>query len=324
MKRNHGNGSAAMLLLAVEVPFQRNTVHRWEKTLADALLSMSRCWYAEHYDYLRKLRQFFHERHERAVSSGEAMDDRFALSYEIHTVRGDATNAAVAHDHKAHVCQLSSVFVYGLVDDLLGDDDPPAGAAEPGAVAPQGQQDDIPYLPQVSSYKTIYPDVAKVPHSCGALEQRAMYLKQLRAAGVETWVDGHGGVDAADVAYSEHFEDGRRWRISAGCSLDSYVHLKVWLFASDQGTDQVACSEIMAREVNDKLLEWMIHQYCLEHVNHLMVKRQLARLSSSGNPLRKDLDQLGGYWSITAKVINTWRAHGNAARLREAYSRRAP
>jgi hypothetical protein len=321
MKRNHGNGSAAMLLLAVEVSYQRDTVYRWEKRLANALLSMSRSWYAEHYGYLRRLRQFFHERREGALSSEKAMGDRYNLSYEIHTVRGDATNAAVAHDHKAHVCQLSSVFVHvhAPVDDLLGD-----GDAAAGAVAPEGSQDDVPSLPQVSSYKTIYPDVAKVPHSCGALEQRSMYLKQLRAAGVETWVDGHGGVDAADVAYSEHFEDGRCWRIAAGCSLDSYVHLKVWLFASDQGTDQVACSEIMAREVNDKLLEWMIHQYCLEHVNHLMVKRQLARLSSSGNPLRKDLDQLGGYWSITAKVINTWRAHGNAARLREAYSRRAP
>ena len=100
------------------------------------------------------------------------------FTYEMHAVRGDATNSALLHQNKAHVSEVTSVF--GHYDMNLV-------AAEDGA-APE---------PPSQHKQRIYCDLAKVPMHCGAAEQRLMFLKQCKSFGLRTW-----GYDDCEVGVS--------------------------------------------------------------------------------------------------------------------------
>ena len=89
------------LLTSIEAPFSRFTVSASEKQLAASVLLRCKRFYDENYDYIEALAARIQE------GGLDVEGGRPVWSYEIHRVRGDATNAAVAHGQKAHLLGAS-------------------------------------------------------------------------------------------------------------------------------------------------------------------------------------------------------------------------
>ena len=120
-----------------------------------------------------------------------------------------------------------------------------------------------------------YADLIQVGE-CNGVLQRAIYMKQMENVGVRTWQQG----------------------------LATDNHLRVWIFTSDQGSDQVVASKMLQRDVSESLNDIMITQWCLAHVLHLMAQFHLRFLYN------------GKMFSSLAKVINTWRSRGNPQKIK--------
>lgn len=271
LKRNIGHASADALLQHVEVPVSRYTVSRWEALAAAALLCRSRDWYRQHYAYIQS--QLAAGLPESAKPAEIGMPKDF--SYEIHSVRGDATNSKVG-ESKAHVCEIRSVFGHGAPAE--------AGADENAEIH-------MPLPPQTTE-QVIYPDVLPMAINHGAAEQRAMFMKQLECAGVRLWTQALCDCDSAVG-------------LGPGSSPARPRHLTIWIFGTDQGSDQKTAAAMMSADVRRSVSVWMFRQWCLLHEVALLVKGQLATL--------------GTYWSGLAKLINVWRTGSNAKLLFRSY-----
>lgn len=105
---------------------------------------------------------------------------------EAHRVRGDATNSAIHHGSKAHVCEVASLFSYIQLSDhpvvlknpamlelLHGADNTDHARSIDGLPMPKVQR--------------VFTDLAKVPSHNRGVEQRAMFLKQIQITGARTW-----------------------------------------------------------------------------------------------------------------------------------------
>jgi hypothetical protein len=158
-----------------------------------------------------------------AVKQAEVSESVKELTWEIHGIRGDATNSSVVHSSKAHVCEVVSLFEH-------------TKSLDPDA------------LP-VKDLHRIYPDLVQVGESCDGKLQRAIFLKQLRSAGVGVWQNTD--------------------------SFSHPSHLRIWVFTTDQGPDQVAASKLMQSELVDSPTDILIHHFCLAHVYHLVALKDI-------------------------------------------------
>ena len=93
MKRNQGHVGSEALAQQLEVRMSRQTVNRWERILASTFSKNSFDFYNCHYDSVSRLK------------CGEPL----LLTYEVNVVRCDATNSIMLR-HKAHVCEMSTIF----------------------------------------------------------------------------------------------------------------------------------------------------------------------------------------------------------------------
>ena len=181
------------------------------------------------------------------------------------------------HQHKAHVCEVKSLFHHVELPHLIGSDQP--------SILPPGNDET----------HRIFADIAKVPESCGGIEQRAMFSKQCSSVGVRPWYDDDDGYDAYNGL------EGCQHGGAAVSGCQRHTHLRIWFFSTDQGADQKLAALLMAADVNDKPNVWMLRQWCILHQLQLSAKRQLSRKTF--------------YWSTLAKVVNTWRAPGSALKI---------
>eukprot|EP00969_Alexandrium_andersonii_P204005 9014135-Alexandrium_andersonii.AAC.1 len=94
----------------------------------------------------------------------------------------------------------------------------------------------------------IYGDVLQVPEHCGAEEQRCLLLRQLSGTGVRTWC-------CDPVVLDTPFR----------------THIRIYIFVTDQGGDQKGAHSLLEPEVANVPGAWMLRQWCLQHVVHLMV-----------------------------------------------------
>ena len=78
------------------------------------------------------------------------------------------------------------------------------------------------------------------------------------------------------------------------------------MFASDAGSEQVGCHNILKGEFADLLNTWYVRQFCFLHQLALIVKNQLA--------------QLGKHFGDVATLMNVWRAVGNAVKFYKQWS----
>ena len=127
-----------------------------------------------------------------------------------------------------------------------------------------------------------YCDLIKIEGSCDGPLQHAIWLKQVQSIGVRMW-----RLDDQD----------------ASCAAGN--HVRVWLFTTDEGPDQVAASKLLQRDVEESVTDIVIAQWCLAHVVHLIVKFQVQQLYN------------GKYFGSLAMMVNLWRSRGNPKKMRE-------
>ena len=123
------------------------------------------------------------------------------------------------------------------------------------------------------------------------VEQRALFLKQIRSLGCRTWLDK----DEESKFCGLHIGDGDK--------LPSYFHVRFFIFGTDQGPDQVSAYSSIEAECKDDLLLIICNTWCIRHVLHLIFKRHIALLERYK------------YVSKLAMIVNTWRSLGIAAKI---------
>ena len=158
LKRNLGHASASSLVMHLDAGVGVKPVYRWERILGANIMAQARSFYSQHHAYLKSVIE--------ALSNPQAEageDTQMLLSYEVHSIRADATNSAAVHSAKAHVLELMSFYrhaAYHLRDAAGNIDAPP--------------EEDI---------HRVFSDLQKVPETCTGVEQRALFIKQIQAAG---------------------------------------------------------------------------------------------------------------------------------------------
>ena len=91
---------------------------------------------------------------------------------------------------------------------------------------------------------------------------RAIYIKQLHSIGTHTWLD--------DIELAKRMEAEFRFYDDQDMH-PPYVHLRAFVFGSDQGPDQKACAKEVHHDTDDLLFTFVIHSWCVLHVLALIV-----------------------------------------------------
>ena len=60
--------------------------------------------------------------------------------------------------------------------------------------------------------------------------------------------------------------------------MPQQVHIRWFVFGSDQGPDEKQCDKLIGMDVADLLLTLKVRAWCLKHILNLITKRQLVRL----------------------------------------------
>ena len=115
------------LLVTCDVQADPQTVANWERRLADCVLSQDHAWYTSKREQTEAVLAFLGSL--GSESTGATLPEQLNLplffTFELHSLMGDSTNSAVAHQHKAHVLKLESTwktlwFTDGENDDVCG------------------------------------------------------------------------------------------------------------------------------------------------------------------------------------------------------------
>ena len=93
---------------------------------------------------------------------------------------------------------------------------------------------------------------------------RAIYLKQILGTGLRDWLD-------ESLWYAPQ-------RLSTRDNVPQQVHIRWFVFGSDQGPDEKQCDKLIDMDVADLLLTLKVRAWCLKHILNLITKRQLVRL----------------------------------------------
>ena len=266
MKQNLGHQSGKDTIAVMEYDVSRTSVFRWELQLANSIVVQARHWFSQHYAYLDYMRE---------VMDGVIVQRRL-FSYEIHCIRGDGTNTAVAKlDAKAHVCELRSLFVHAS---------PPTTRclSESTFVEPplQPHEDDC--------ARSFWGDVLPLPQHCTGVSVRCLYLRQTTDLGMRSWLD-----DQDDF-------------VSTGQTSTRYFHIQVYIFASDQGGDQCAADALIMADCGQGVLKLCIRQWCFHHVLHLIASKQMRR-TGKGDHYKKMMKHCN-VWRASGNSKKIWAA----------------
>lgn len=149
--------------------------------------------------------------------------------------------------------------------------------------------DDLASGPPDDCYLCVWPDLQKVPAKCGVAESRALFLRQMCAAGLGSWLSCFDP-EEPDLPDSS-----------------AHSHVVVYILGTDQGGDQQGCHKLcLADFVAAPARVLYLRQWCLLHQLHLICARQL-----------KHTDE-GKYFGNLAKIVNVIRTGSNQAKLRAA------
>ena len=135
-------------------------VCRWEQLLGANVLAHASAFCNDQYTPLH------------AGQSAEVLEpSRAGWTWEVHALRGDATNWNILQGSKAHVCVVTSLFHHALDTDAFG---------------ANGDHD--------WPFHRTYCDLIKIEDTCDGPLQHAIWLKQVRSIGVRMWrQDDQGG-----------------------------------------------------------------------------------------------------------------------------------
>ena len=280
IRRNSGHAGTNAMAAAVEAGFSRQAINRWETLLGANAIAQSRAFYRSNYEYLEAV-------HANPPPPPQPDgDDAYNYTWEIHSIAGDGTNVPihfsgkrdskddatttvpVVFSDKAHTCRVQSIFCH-LDDCDVGDVEAP-----------------------LQTYQSAWADLQRIPQSNTGATQRALYLKQVSSLGVLPWTD------EMSVFSLFGYDDG------VG-PVGSYFHCRIYVFAADQGPDQVASHDLISAEVVGRLNVIVIRSYCLRHILNLINKKAIQRFES-----RRTVNN-------TSMIANTWRAGSNAKQIYE-------
>ena len=268
IRRESGHASASALRAACDNPFSRQTICRWETYFAASVIVEAREFYAANYAYV----EFLSSNPRGLLGDCADLHSGPLFTYELTQAAGDATNVPIhfssarregTFSHKAHSCRFTTVF--GHLPTLRAD------------------ADDA--MPEVVR-RTTWAPLEKVPHSSTGLTQRALYLKQFCHVGGIPWND----IDRHTFSMF-NFEDGMGF---------SYFHVRVFIFASDQGPDQTSCHQTIRTELRGQVFVILITTYCIRHKLSLITHKSLARFET-----RKTVNKV-------AMIANTARSGGHS------------
>lgn len=183
-----------------------------------------------------------------ALRNASSCSDQF----EVHIVRGDATNSAAAQRSKVHFC--TAISSYQFEAGSLGED--AAG--------------------HLAERRTCVADLQFIPTGCTSEQLLGIYKVQMQSMGVPAFTDA--------------------------CK-----HTRIYTMVTADGPDQKGCEKLVARSMKNNPASLFCRFKCLLHQLHLIVGKQLKRLS----PL--------GYYSKVAKIINVWRSCGTPHKIFRAY-----
>jgi len=144
-----------------------------------------------------------------------------------------------------------------------------------------------PDIPASTEWMRMWSTLEHVPTPCNDVGSRALFRKQGEVLGLK-WYN----------------EFDQRLEPDIAC----YKHLKVFVFGTDQGGDQVGCHNVMENETRTMPNVIYIRSWCCRHQNQLCTGKQLKRL------------QKGLTWRTLAKAINTWRQQGGAKKMLTSYA----
>ena len=119
--RNIGHAGAHAVVAHPDAGTARQTVCRWEQLLGANVLVHTHAFENDQHPQLH------------AARSAEVREPRWAgWTWEVHALRGDATNSNILQGSEVHVCEATSLFHHALDTDDFGadgDHDRPARAA---------------------------------------------------------------------------------------------------------------------------------------------------------------------------------------------------
>ena len=182
-------------------------------------------------------------------------------------------------------------------------------------------------LEECQIHKSIL-DLSWVPNHCLAVQTGLLWEHQLRKQGIKCWTDYIENMKKRNVSEmntawappvqtppsATHME---LWHAQCQqiamleahtrCRHGSpYMHVSIWLACTDAGPDQARLSRDVANDLSEHKSAWVTWTCCLIHQLHLMIKRQLARATST-------------FFSDLAKMCNVWRAPHNAVAIYDAW-----
>jgi hypothetical protein len=138
-------------------------------------------------------------------------------------------------------------------------------------------------------YRRTIADLQKVPDNCGGAECYALISKQVKSCGALLWNEK---VCDRERELSQQVYPLDPDQVSS-CLSNHTFHLRAFIFASDQGPDQVGADQKL-NDVTDCLMFILkFRQWCLQHCVHLIVARQLVAL--------------GTYFANIAKIVHCVR-----------------
>lgn len=141
--RSVGHASCVTLLTTLDARTSRQNLPKWEKLLAANLSAQAKGWYADHA-----------QERLRAEHTGDLKDK----TWEIHNIRGDATNTNASQSLKAHCAKVKSRYS-------------PVRQGDEHADCPDHFQ------------QSFVPDVQHIPEVCGAKVTHQLYVKHLASIG---------------------------------------------------------------------------------------------------------------------------------------------
>ena len=122
----------------------------------------------------------------------------------------------------------------------------------------------------------------------------AVILKQVRSTGAIDWETEVSEYERRLDDECDNFGDEPLSpKEMSDLLTNRHFHLRVWMFASDQGPDQVGSDSILSTAFRKCFFLLKFRQWCIHHCVHLIVGRQLGGLEN--------------YFGNVAKIIHCIR-----------------
>ena len=235
------------------------TVNRWELILASAAIERFIVLRKDFVVWLRHARIYVG----RLFDARQHDDRRLAITHEVHSVRSDATPSNMLLGQKIHVCELTSVY-------FPDDDGEPRVRHEASKAWERVHK--------------IYADSVLVPDRFRGLECADMLHKQLTSVGLSPPWPRRGEAAAPAVVAESEQDKEERLELESECAelLEAadrmvHVHIKAWIFVSDQGPDPVGANHVIEPAMRDSDFDWWLRQYCTRNVFGKQLNSELAQ-----------------------------------------------